>query len=103
MVRTSRVLMNAGALLGAAIGIIGSILPHGAGGLRWFLHAPTSTVGLPFSLALIIAGAVVGRLEREEASTDVRSSSELGESLLPGTEVDALLSARRSEQHSNER
>ena len=65
--RTSRLLLASGLVLGSAIAVLGFFIP--GGGQHWFLHVRTSTIGIPLSLALIAAGAVVGRLERSDAAT----------------------------------
>ena len=70
--RNSRLLLGTGLGLGSAIALLGLILPDA--GLRWFLHVPTSRIGLPLSLALLGAGAVVRRLERDEAATALRDA-----------------------------
>jgi hypothetical protein len=59
----SRALIWSGAILGAAIAVIGMFVP--GGGLAFYLHTPTSTIGLPLAIALIASGAVLGRLDRE--------------------------------------
>ena len=70
--RNSRLLLGTGLGLGSVVALLGLILPNA--GLHWFLHVPTSRIGLPLSLALIGAGAVVGRLERDEAVTALRDA-----------------------------
>jgi len=54
--------------LGAAIAVVGLVF-HGEG-LRFFLHARMSQVGLPLSLALIGTGATLRRLEHRERSSE---------------------------------
>ena len=74
--RTSNCYLAGGLFLGAAIGILGLVF-HGEG-LGFFLHARTSQVGLPLSLALIGAGATLRRLEhRERASASHNAAVEL--------------------------
>lgn len=70
--RNSRLLLGTGLGLGSVVALLGLILPNA--GLRWFLHVPTSRIGLSLSLALLGAGAVVGRLERDEAATALRDA-----------------------------
>jgi hypothetical protein len=71
--RTSRLLLGTGLGIGSAIALLGLTLPNA--GLRWFFHVPTSRIGLPLSLALLGAGAVVRRLERDEAATALRDAA----------------------------
>ena len=75
-IRTSDLYLSVGLLHGTAIGFLGLVGP--GGGLQWFLHVPTSQVGLPLSLALIGTGATLRRLEhRERASVPQSAAAEL--------------------------
>ena len=66
--RTSDFYLAVGLFLGAAIAVVGLVF-HGEG-LRFFLHARMSQVGLPLSLALIGTGATLRRLEHRERSVE---------------------------------
>ena len=73
LLRSGRLLLASGLLLGTTVAFLGLVIP--GGGLRWYAHAPTAVIGLPLSLALLAAGAVVRRLERsEEARARLRAS-----------------------------
>lgn len=63
--RMSRRLLAAGLGFGALTVLLGAIMPGGVA--NWFLHSPAGRLGVPISLALLAAGAVVGRMERTDA------------------------------------
>ena len=64
--RTSRLFLHAGLLLGALIAVLSMVVPNA--GLHWLIHTPAGRVGLPLTLALIATGAVLGRLDRAESA-----------------------------------
>ena len=87
MSRTSRYLLYAGLGVGVGYTLLGTFLP--GGGLRWFLHTPAGHIGLPLGLALLAAGAVVGRLDRAEAETAALRDSALPDADFPSVDIAA--------------
>jgi peptidoglycan/LPS O-acetylase OafA/YrhL len=67
-------LLRAGAVLGAAVGVVMLWIPEG--GLRWLRTATTPSLALGISVALLASGAVLRRFERQESLDQVTQADE---------------------------
>ena len=67
-------LLRAGAVLGAAVGVVMLWIPEG--GLRWLRTATIPSLALGISVALLASGAVLRRFERQESLDQVTQADE---------------------------